>query len=125
MATRYMKNENKNLLDELVEQQLSSVEFVQDYLQLHFDDKTLTCYIWPIIKGSNFELRSSDSNYKNKLCDVIGKKVNAVSLQESESLIMKFIDGYEIVVSLDPNNPEIVSEIAVLSDNDNNWLVFE
>ena len=36
-------------LDALVGWQLSSVEFVQDYLQLHFDDKTITFYIWPAV----------------------------------------------------------------------------
>ncbi len=31
-------------LKDLMGQRLSSVEFVQDYLQLHFDDYTLTIY---------------------------------------------------------------------------------
>jgi len=35
------------LRKKLIGEQLSSVEFVQDYLQLHFDGRTITAYVWP------------------------------------------------------------------------------
>ena len=116
---------SKNLLECLINEQLSSVEFVQDYLQLHFEDKTLTCYVWPFVITNGCEYRSSHIEYKNRLCDVIADRVSNVDLIENTRLTIAFESGSEIILSLDPSNPEIVGEIAILSDDENNWSVFE
>ncbi|MBK7808451.1 MAG: hypothetical protein IPJ51_19490 [Saprospiraceae bacterium] len=52
------------LKDKLINEQLSSVEFVQDYLQLHFDGRTITSYIWPIINIKNENLIFGDVVYR-------------------------------------------------------------
>lgn len=116
---------SKNLLDDMVNEQLSSIEFVQDYLQLHFKDKTLTCYIWPYVKRNGNEYRSDHINYKNQLCHFIAENVINVILIDKISLTFFFSSESEIVLSLNPNNTEIVGEIAILSDDENNWSIFE
>lgn len=69
------------LKDKLINEQLSSVEFVQDYLQLHFDGRTITSYIWPIINIKNESLIFGDVLYRNALCDFIGNKVKDIFLK--------------------------------------------
>ena len=116
---------SKNLLQELNNEQLSSVEFVQDYLQLHFEDKTLTCYIWPYLISNGREYRNVDKDYKNQLCDVIANHVVRVDLIENVTLTITFSNTSEIILPLDNSNPDIIGEIAILSDNENNWSIFE
>ena len=116
---------SKDLLIELRSEELSSVEFVRDYLQLHFEDKTLTCYIWPLLNRNGVELSVDDLNYKNELCKCIGAKVDIIELVAKESLTIALDQGSKIILNLDPDNPKIVGEIAILSDNDNNWSVLE
>jgi hypothetical protein len=116
---------SKNLLEYLTGEQLSSVEFVQDYLQLHFEDITLTCYIWPFVVSGNLQYEKGHLEYRNKLCEGIGKIVDKVNLIEKVSLEIELSDYYKIILSLDPRNPEIIAEIAILSDNENNWSVFD
>ncbi len=115
------------LKDKLVNEQLSSVEFVQDYLQLHFDGRIITSYIWPIINIKNESLIFGDVVYRNALCDFIGKKVKDLFFRDKEYLVLYFeeIKG-SIKIDLNPNNPDIVSEIAVFNDKlDNTWAVFD
>lgn len=116
---------SKNLLESLPNEQLSSVEFVQDYLQLHFEDKTLTCYIWPYIKSNDQEYRNGDVGYKDQMCNLIANRVLHVAFIENVTLIITFLDASEIILSLDSSNVDIVGEIAILSDAENNWSIFE
>ncbi|HET8686741.1 MAG TPA: hypothetical protein VFM18_08760 [Methanosarcina sp.] len=115
---------SNNLTDSLRNEQLSSVEFVQDYLQLHFDGKTLTCYVWPIVKSKGIEYKNENLDYKNQLCGLITQKVDDVFLHEGVSLTLSFMNSYEIQLSLDRSDPNLVTEIAILSDDDNNWSIF-
>lgn len=116
---------SKNLLESLPNEQLSSVEFVQDYLQLHFEDKTLTCYIWPYIKSNDQEYRNGDAGYKDQICNLIANRVLHVAFIEHVALTITFLDASEIILSLDSSNVDIVGEIAILSDTENNWSIFE
>lgn len=115
---------SKNLLNDLPNEQLSSVEFIQDYLQLHFDDKTLTCYIWPVLKCAGNEYTQEDRDYKNQLCNLIAQKVKQTIFNEKENLVIIFSNNSQVVLSLNEDNPEIVGQIAILSDQNNNWSIF-
>jgi len=115
------------LKDKLINEQLSSVEFVQDYLQMHFDGRTITSYIWPIINFKNENIIFGDVVYRNALCDFIGKKVKDLFFRDKEYLVLYFEEMKgSLKIDLDPNNPDIVSEIVVFNDKlDNTWAVFD
>jgi hypothetical protein len=124
-----METKNKpttfNPLESIIGEQLSAVQFVQDYLQLHFEDKGLTCYIWPkiIINGDVFTFGSIE--YRNKLCEFIGSLVTDVLLIEKEMMQISFGEDYVLEINLDPKNPEIVGEIAIFNDEKGNWSIFD
>ena len=74
--------QTQNPLAPLLEQQLSAVVFVQDYLQLDFDGHRLTFNIWPIVSTPNGEFSFSSPGYRDALCSLISKTVSAVSSGE-------------------------------------------
>ena len=105
----------------LKNEELSAVQFVQDYLQLHFQDKGFTFYIWPTIVIENKTYKFGDIEYRNKLCDIIGEKVKCISIIENISLTIDF-ENTKIIENLDPSNSDIVSDICVFQDKTDFWV---
>src|ERR1700686_1222650 len=65
------KEEAKNMtipLEKIVGEQLSSVEFVQDYVQLHFDGPTITAFVWPTLNLGGNIMCFGDAGYRDALC---------------------------------------------------------
>ena len=119
------KQEKTNQLDCLIGEQLSAVQFIQDYLQLHFDGHGLTCYIWPEVYLKNQKFKFGNIEYRNKLCELIAKIVKTVTIIENDLLTIEFADNSRINLSLDSRNPEIIAEIAIFNDIEGNFSVFE
>lgn len=117
--------ENADYFKSLIGEQLSSVEFVQDYLQLHFDGNTLTFYSWPIVTLNEKQYMVGDLDYRNKLCSIIGKKVTKVMLDDKVEVEI-FIDDAIIILPLlrDSSNKDI-PEFMYYRDVNKNWLVLD
>ena len=115
------------LKSKLVGEQLSSVEFVQDYVQLHFDGRTITVFIWPEIKIKNSIFRFGEIEYRNMLCNLIGIELEDLFLQDKAFLVLQFKDEKGVIcINLSPTNPEIVTEIAIFNDElDHSWAIFD
>jgi hypothetical protein len=119
-----MPTEN-NFLDILKGEKLSSVVFVMDYLQLDFDGNRFTMNIWPSVIVLNIEYKFGMPDYRNKICSVIGQVVSEVIFKDKEFIAINFQNGDSIKLSLDPNNPELLTpEIATFSDVENRFYVF-
>jgi hypothetical protein len=74
----------------LVDEQLSAVCFVQDYLQLEFDGYKLTTYTTPRVETDPNEwLAYEDDQYKNRLCGFIAKRVEQVTW-EPDRVVLSF-----------------------------------
>jgi len=91
-------------LDKIVGEQLSSVEFVQDYIQLHFDGPTLTAFVLPTLNLRGKTIRFGDPRYRDELCARIGQKVTAADLVKMVAVIVRFDDGVEVNISLKPED---------------------
>ena len=114
------------LKKKLIGEQLSSIEFVQDYLQIHFDDKNFIIYIWPIVYQDGNKYIFGEENFRNALCELIGLDIKDVVFKESERLKIIFDTKNIIEIDLNSENPDIVSKIAIFNDTlDNSWSVFE
>src|SRR5579862_5590878 len=94
------KHGSTDFIHSIENEQLSSVEFVQDYLQLHFDGPTITLFVWPVIKVQDHEWRFGATSYRDSLCGRIGRTVFSASLVDDEALIIVFDDGARFTVSL-------------------------
>ena len=84
----------------LVDCQLSSVEFVQDYLQLRFDGPCLTTITHPRVHVGNKWYMWGIPGYRDQLCERITQVVSRVSLIEDQELCIEFDDHTCIAVSL-------------------------
>jgi hypothetical protein len=113
------------LMNPILNEQLSSIEFVQDYLQLHFDGNTLTCYEWPrvVLKSEVYELPTR--GYRDALCKLISYKVENVSLIEESHLEVVFEQGDRLILNLKRNDSNSdLTEFAYFTSIDNKIVVF-
>jgi hypothetical protein len=111
--------------DILIGEKLSSVTFVMDYLQIDFDGNQFTFYIWPVVTSDKIKYQFGDLFYRDKLCSLIAKVVAGVIIKDNEVFEIHFENNDELTLSLDPTNPDIVTEIAIFTDVEKNWYVFE
>jgi hypothetical protein len=90
-------------------QELTAVEFVDDYLRLRFDGPMLTMYAWPHLLFPDFSLGYGEPEYRNGLCAQIGEMVSKAELEELNSLTIELESGTVIALSLreeDLDSPE-------------------
>ena len=111
----------KNINDRLENEELSAVQFVQDYVQLHFQDKGFTFYIWPTIQFDGCLYEFGNIDYRNKICEIIGEKIEKISIVETEQLIIHF-NNAKIIENINPKNPKIISDICIFQDGEDFWI---
>ena len=95
------------VLVQLLNQQVSAVVFVQDYLQLNFDGKRLTVNVWPKLVTDGHELTFGETGYRDALCSLIGRTVVDTSESETE-LVLKFDVGRVTINLIDDTTMEHV-----------------
>jgi len=111
----------KAALAELVGRDLTSVEFVLDYIQLHFEKPCLTALTLPSVRGAGWEVKFGDPGYRDRLCEQIGVSVEAVDATEVEA-VLRFANGNAIVISLrneDYRGPEAIN----FTNGEGSWWV--
>jgi hypothetical protein len=81
-------------------EELTAITFLRAYLQLHFSGAYLNAYVWPTIKMNTDTIDHHNAQYRNKLCECIGKTVSVAAAQPDEKLVILFDDGGSIEISL-------------------------
>ena len=99
-----MKVSKSDILQLLMNKKMSSVIFVQDYIQLQFDGSSLTAYVWPTVKSSKNVFERQTPGYRDALCNLIGKVVVQTSELANQALVIKFIDGTMLEISLNESH---------------------
>jgi len=87
-------------LSSVIGQELSSVEFLQDHLVLHFDGPALTFYTWPDVFREEGSYAYGEPEYRNVLCGVLSEEVTAATLEEGEAIEIEFTSGVIVRMSL-------------------------
>jgi hypothetical protein len=90
-------------------QELRSVAFVEDYLELRFGTPLLTLYDWPYVLLTDFSVGFGEPEYRNALCAQIGETVATASLEEDNALTIELENGVVLGLSLreeDVDGPE-------------------
>jgi hypothetical protein len=90
-------------------QELSSVEFVQDFLQLRFDGPLLAFFAWPDVFREEGSYAYGEPEYRNVLCALIGEPVTTATLEEGIAIEIEFESGVILRASLreeDLDGPE-------------------
>jgi hypothetical protein len=90
-------------------EELKSVAFVEDFLELQFGRSLLTLYTWPYVMLTDFSVAFGEPEYRNALCAQIGEMVSTASLQEDDALTIELQNGVVLGLSLreeDVDGPE-------------------
>lgn len=93
----------------LVGEELKSVGFVEDFLELRFGAPLLTLYDWPHVLLTEFSVAYGEPEYRNALCAQIGEEVVQASLEEGDALTIELANGVVLGLSLreeDVDGPE-------------------
>ena len=99
----------ESLLAELVEETLSSVVFVMDYVQLDFNGSRFTAFVWPVATIGNESLNFGDRGYRDAICAFITHEVISTEETAEVGLVINFGLG-SIVTNPEPHEltgPEI------------------
>ena len=102
-------------------EELKSVEFVEDYLQLRFGLPLLKLYDWPHILLPDFSVAFGEPEYRNALYSLIGETVEKAMLEEDDALTIEFANGIVFGLSLreeDVDGPESGSYSATGEESD-------
>ena len=119
-----MTKENEfKFWDELIDCQLSSVEFVQDYLQLRFDGPTINVTNPLTLYANKTEITSWDAGFRDLLCGQITKIVEQVTFEPQKALTILFVDKSLISISMRPQDYKSPEAIYAFGFKNNNWLV--
>ncbi|HEX3569566.1 MAG TPA: hypothetical protein VHU44_01955 [Acidobacteriaceae bacterium] len=81
-------------------EELRSVAFVEDYVELRFGGPLLTMYAWPYVMHTEYSVAFGEPEYRNALCALIGEQVSTASLEEGGALTIEFINGVVLGLSL-------------------------
>jgi hypothetical protein len=81
-------------------EELTSVAFVEDYLELRFGPALLTLYHWPYVMLPDFSVAFGEPEYRNALCAQIGETVSSAALEESTALTIELASGVVLGLSL-------------------------
>lgn len=84
----------------LVGEELQSVAFVEDFLELRFGSAMVTLFAWPFVLLTEFSVAYGEPEYRNALCAQIGEEVESASLEEGAALTIELTNGVVFGVSL-------------------------
>ena len=100
-------------LSTIIGEALTAVEFVQDYLQLRFDQAFFTLFVWPeVADADGIAVAFGQPGYRDALCSVIGENVTDAQFEEGQSLTLEFENSTVLALSLreeDIDAPEVGS----------------
>jgi hypothetical protein len=109
----------QDAFDKIIGKQLSSVEFVRDYLQLRFDGPVLTIITDPTLEIGTNVYQWTDFGFKDRLCQQIGRSVTDMRV-DTEKLLIVFSNGSCVKVSL--LDTDYIGPEAVMLRIGNDWL---
>lgn len=84
----------------LIGEELKSVCFVEDYLELCFGDARVTLFAWPHLLLTEFSVAYGEPEYRNALCAQIGEEVTEASLEEGSALTIELANAVVFGLSL-------------------------
>jgi len=120
-ATSMPGSDLNSAISQLKGRVLSSVEFVQDYVQLRFDGPCLTAYTHPVVDLGTDRFVWGASGYRDRLCERIGSTVVEAWANEAE-VSVGFESGVVVSVSLRDEDYIGPEAIQFTSEDGSVWV---
>lgn len=83
-------------LEDLVGEEVSSVAFVRDYVEIHFDGPILRLLQTVTVRANDRSVVWPDAGSRDMLCELIGRTVRSIASSDT-SISIAFPDGFEVV----------------------------
>jgi|GEM_PF-1694811 len=115
LVESHLLMESASPLHVLVGEQLSSVTFVMDYVQLGFDGPCLTAYTGLKVSVEGKAFAWGEPGFRNALCDRIGATVRQAEIVANDAIRITFSDDAVISISLKLED-HVGPEAAELTD---------
>jgi len=106
----------------IIGSELSSIEFVRDYIQFRFDGPCLTAITDPYILIDGERYNRGDTGYNDMLLHFIGQAIINVLLIENNVLSLYFSQQKSINISLDPKDIVTVEAVTYRDSSGNLWI---
>jgi hypothetical protein len=115
----------ENPLSILINRELSSVEFVGDYIQFRLEGSTLSVYSDPVLIIGGRIYKRESQEFCNLMVSCIGQVVEMAEVKEGDAIKIEFKNGSMLYISLKPEDYKDVE--AVWFDdvnNSGNWWIW-
>jgi hypothetical protein len=113
-APRALAMKSDTGIEHLIGRELSSVEFVMDYVQLKFQGPRLSAIVMPTLQRNGTELREGAPGYRDAVVDLIGQQVVAAAAEDGLAIQLVFSGGTIVQISLRPDDYLHGPEAAIL-----------
>lgn len=113
----------EKLLQLIIGEQLSSVEFVQNYIQLRFDGPVLTVISYPVVKASGKAFLWGEPGFRDEICKRISIKVVRASITPKQSVEIGFEDGSTIEISTRSEDYRAAEAVKFDYDHSQWWVI--
>jgi hypothetical protein len=107
-------------LKRLEGEQLSSIEFVRDYVQLRFDGPCLSVYNSHHIASNNSRISWGEPGYRDALCKLIAHTVERATLSD-EGISLRFDNDAVWTLSLKKENSSGPEAYYFVDQEGNSW----
>jgi hypothetical protein len=98
---------------EVINEPLSAVAFVQDYVELHFDGKIIRVFGGLRVESKDQTIGAGDVGWRDALCNLIGNCVRNLKFinDMSTGLVVSFDNDTDLIADLSVNErtgPEVL-----------------
>lgn len=119
-----MDNKTDQPLGVLPGRELSSIEFVRDYIQFRFDGPCLNAITDPYLVISNKIYMRSTPGFCDTILGFIGLPVEAAEVIADEEIRIGFLGKKNLIISLKPED-YVTAEAAIFYDGSGKvWAIW-
>jgi hypothetical protein len=88
-------------VEDLVDEEISAIAFVRDYVEFHFDGPILRSIANPFIIITGTKYHFPETGSRDALCRLIGSTITEFNLAEGQALQFKTSNECEVTIPLD------------------------
>lgn len=111
-------------VDPIVGKRLSSVDFVEDYVQLRFEGDTIvTLLVWPMLIDGERIAEFGQNGYDEKLGTFVGEQLVGGTVAPAAHMTLDFGHGRRLRVRLDAEAYEGRPEAIIFKSREAGWWV--
>jgi hypothetical protein len=97
----------------VIEDPVSAVSFVHDYVEIHFNGPILRMNVLPRIFWNDKVVEPLAAGWRDLLCEVIGKKIKKIDIDDSRYCCIDFVNSITVHIDFNSSQGESMEFLAV------------